>query len=329
MIYQTVENTPILSIAIITYNQENYIAETLKSIIDQKHDYSIEIIIGDDCSIDSTRDIINSYKNKYPNLINTVFNETNLGLIKNFFNVVSKCNGKYFMVCAGDDYWLPGKIKTQIDFLENNPSIGMCYGKTFLYNDKYNRFSKGTFGSKTTFLNQLLNGNFIPAPSTALRMKLLDSYIKEINPVNQKWIMEDSPMWFWFLKNTQVHFFNISFCVYRIINKSISHPNQYTKQLEYEKNCLIIRLFYIEYYKLDENLKNTVLSNFDSVFIDLSFKYLKYNDFILFSNKKALGFKKILKFRILFYISSSCCVFILFVVQFLKRIKNWRLKSIQ
>jgi glycosyltransferase involved in cell wall biosynthesis len=320
--------TPMVSVLVITYNQEKYISETLESIINQEHSYSIEIIIGDDCSTDNTREIIQKYKKNYPSIIKIIFNKTNLGLIKNYYNIVSKCKGKYFMVCAGDDYWLPGKIKNQVDFLENNPSIGMCYGKACLYNDKYKRFSKGTFGSNTDFLTQLLKGNNIPAPSIALRKHILDNYIKEINPVDQNWIMEDSPMWFWFLKNTQIHFSDINFCVYRIVNKSISHPKQYNKQIEYEKNCLSIRMFYIDYYKIDEKTKNEVLIFFNKIFIDLAFKYSNYDDFIALSINKLSGIKRMLKVKMFFYISSYSSIFISCIIQLLKRFKNWRIKSI-
>lgn len=320
---------PMISILVITYNQENYISETLESIINQEHNYSIEIIIGDDCSTDNTRQIIQKYKKKYPSIINVIFNETNLGLIKNYYNIVSKCTGKYFMVCAGDDYWLPGKIKTQIELLEDNPSIGMCYSKAVLFNDKKKVFLKNTSGTETDFNKQLYFGNFIPAPSITLRKELFDNYIKEINPLEQKWIMEDSPIWFWFLKKTQVHFIDKPFCVYRIISKSISHPQEYKKIIDYENSCLQIRLFYIKYFKLDKSIEEQIINRYNTVFIDLSFKYFNFHDFIKYISIINLkGIKKLLSIKCFFYIAALLMNLRTLITHFIIRIKKCVINNI-
>ena len=111
-------NGLMFSVAVITYNQEKYIAQTLDSIINQRHNYSYEIVVGDDCSSDGTREIVRQYAEKYPEIVKPIFNEKNLGIIKNYFNVISHCSGKYIMECAGDDFWLPGKVELQIPFYE-------------------------------------------------------------------------------------------------------------------------------------------------------------------------------------------------------------------
>ena len=123
------------SVAIITYNQEKYISQTLDSILNQQHDYKYEIVIGEDCSTDKTKQIIEEYVAKYPEIIKPLYNNPNKGLINNYFNVINHCQGKYIMECAGDDYWLPGKVKSQIEFMENNLDVGMCYGKVKFWNE--------------------------------------------------------------------------------------------------------------------------------------------------------------------------------------------------
>ena len=122
-------NDLMFSILVITYNQEKYIAKTLDSILSQEHDYKYEIVIGEDCSSDGTRAIIEAYANKYPLIIKPIYNNPNLGLIKNYFNTLAQCTGKYIMECAGDDWWLPGKVSFQIDYMEKHPDVGMCYGR--------------------------------------------------------------------------------------------------------------------------------------------------------------------------------------------------------
>ena len=76
-------NTPLLSIAIITYNQEKYISQTLDSVLQQEHEYSYEIVIGEDCSFDGTRKIIEDYVEKYPDIIKSLYHNPNKGLIAN------------------------------------------------------------------------------------------------------------------------------------------------------------------------------------------------------------------------------------------------------
>ena len=62
-------NGLMFSVAVITYNQEKYIAQTLDSIINQRHNYSYEIVVGDDCSSDGTREIVRQYAEKYPEIV--------------------------------------------------------------------------------------------------------------------------------------------------------------------------------------------------------------------------------------------------------------------
>ena len=79
----------LLSVLIITYNQEDYIAQTLDSIISQIHEYDYEIIIGDDHSSDRTSIICKEYAEKYPDTIKYIYNDPNLGVIKNYYNGIT------------------------------------------------------------------------------------------------------------------------------------------------------------------------------------------------------------------------------------------------
>lgn len=117
---------PLVSISVITYNQEQYIIETLDSIVSQKANFAFEIVVGDDCSTDKTREICLRYKNKYPDLIRLRLPERNLGSITNWTENIKACQGKYIALCEGDDYWTdPYKLQKQVDFLENNADHAM------------------------------------------------------------------------------------------------------------------------------------------------------------------------------------------------------------
>lgn len=115
-----------VSVCIVTYNQEKFIAACLESLVSQKTNFKFEIIIGEDCSTDNTRAIIQNYVNQYPELIIPLFYEKNVGAVENIKRVYKKARGKYISHFDGDDTALPNKLQKQFDILEKNPSYNIC-----------------------------------------------------------------------------------------------------------------------------------------------------------------------------------------------------------
>lgn len=116
------DKKPMVSIQMLAYNHEKYIKKALDSILMQKVNFTYEIVVGEDCSQDSTRTILLQYKEKYPDKIKLILHEKNVGMLKNSNYIREQCIGKYCAVCEGDDYWTdPYKLKKQIEFLEKNP----------------------------------------------------------------------------------------------------------------------------------------------------------------------------------------------------------------
>ena len=237
-----------LSVAIITYNQEDYIAQTLDSILNQEHDYKYEIVIGEDNSSDNTRKIIEEYAAKYPEIIKPLYNNPNKGLIKNYFNVIEHCQGKYIMECAGDDYWLPGKVKTQIAYMENHPDVGMCYGLAQVFVVDEGKFRSKNFGSNKETFDSLLIGNDIPAMSICMRTALIHKYVADICPIEKNWILEDYPLWLWFSAESKISFIAQEVCVYRELSESASHSHSLERYLTLEKCTHEIQCFFANRY---------------------------------------------------------------------------------
>ena len=132
-------NEVVVSVVIVTYNQEQWIRQTIESILAQKTDYPFEVIIGDDCSSDGTSSICIEYAEKYNN-IKLIVHKQNQGLIGNWVSCVRECTGKYIMNCAGDDFWHnPNKIQLQVDFMENHPNCVIShtdFDKLFVKNNR-------------------------------------------------------------------------------------------------------------------------------------------------------------------------------------------------
>ena len=111
-----------VSIFMLTYNQENYIAQAMDSILMQETNFNYRLVIGEDCSTDNTRKICEQYAEKNPEKVKLLpALSKNIGLINNYLRTIKACDGKYIAICDGDDYWIDkGKLQKQVDFLEQN-----------------------------------------------------------------------------------------------------------------------------------------------------------------------------------------------------------------
>jgi glycosyltransferase involved in cell wall biosynthesis len=112
-----------LSVHMMTYNCENYIDQSLKSVLRQKTTFPFEIIISDDASTDKTYQIVTTIAEKH-DFIKPHQNKDNLGVLKNFVTTLHRCQGEYVFDLAGDD-WLsdPYALQTLVDELDQNPSF--------------------------------------------------------------------------------------------------------------------------------------------------------------------------------------------------------------
>ncbi len=122
------KNNPKLSVVTITYNQEDYIRQTLESIVTQKTNFPFEVIVADDCSTDNTREIIEEYTKLYPEIVKPLFRESNLGSWQNFVSALKTAKGEYIAICEGDDYWTDqNKLHLQVEFMDKNPEFALCF----------------------------------------------------------------------------------------------------------------------------------------------------------------------------------------------------------
>jgi glycosyltransferase involved in cell wall biosynthesis len=128
------KTTPLLSVAITTFNHQDYIEQAVMSAVNQKTSFDFEIIIGEDLSKDNTAAILDRLQKSYPDKIRILKNKENLGLRGNNINVWTACKGKYIAYLEGDDFWTDNyKLQKQVDVLEGDPSLSACFHQTFLY----------------------------------------------------------------------------------------------------------------------------------------------------------------------------------------------------
>jgi len=114
---------PLVSILVMTYNHECFIANTIESCLKQSYD-NIEICVGDDYSSDSTATIVEEYVKKYPNKIKFVQQDENRGkysLAINFRAILEIATGELFAILDGDELMIESRIEKQVQFLLDNP----------------------------------------------------------------------------------------------------------------------------------------------------------------------------------------------------------------
>jgi len=121
---------PVVSVCIFAYNKEKYIEQCIESVLMQRTDFEIEIIIGEDYSTDKTRDICKDYQARFREII-LIDRGKNVGMRENVYKTIMSARGKYIAILDGDDYWIhPFKLQKQYDYLVAHPEVNFCFHQT-------------------------------------------------------------------------------------------------------------------------------------------------------------------------------------------------------
>lgn len=164
-----------LSVLMITYNHEKYIAQALDSVLMQQTDFDFEIVLGEDCSTDNTRSIVLDYQRRYPDKIKVLLSENNMGMTRNFIQTFNACTGEYVALLEGDDYWLsPLKLQKQVNVLDKHYDLSICFHNTNWIDDNSNIIRISNSKQKQmTDIYDIIDGWFIMTASIVFRKKFL------------------------------------------------------------------------------------------------------------------------------------------------------------
>ena len=122
-----------ISVAFIVYNGARYMRTQLDSILAQTHKVQ-EIIVCDDASSDNTKELLEEYKNKHPNLFFIHYNTKNIGPTKNIEKAIQACTGDIILLADQDDYWETNKVDTIVKWFEANPNMNGVFTSGSLMN---------------------------------------------------------------------------------------------------------------------------------------------------------------------------------------------------
>jgi glycosyltransferase involved in cell wall biosynthesis len=288
---------PLVSIMMITYNHAPFIGQAIEGVLQQKTSFSFELVIGEDCSTDGTREIVFEYKKKYPDIIRVIASDTNVGMIKNGLRTMNACRGKYMAFCEGDDYWQSlHKLQIQADYLENHPECGMVFSDCDVYDNRSKklirnvRYSSGYQSLEKFSIEQILGNEKIkrwPWTCTAMiRRDLSEQVIERDTYLHQReqFLLGDVQLWAELALISEVVYIPECLATYRVVNESATHNADPRKVLLFWISLSEMELYLCDKHKLSENIRRKA----EQVWLDKSLQ-LAFHDR---NDKLALEVKK-------------------------------------
>lgn len=119
---------PTVTVLVTTYNHEGFIEAALASVLSQKTSFPFEIIVSEDCSTDSTREILERLAAEHPGRIQLLLSARNLNDNTVMRRGFEAARGRYLALLDGDDFWTADdKLQTQADFLDEHPEYSSCF----------------------------------------------------------------------------------------------------------------------------------------------------------------------------------------------------------
>jgi len=276
---------PLVSIIITTYNHEKYIRDAIEGCIEQKTDFPFEIIIHDDASSDLTAEIISKYSDAYPDLIFTILQKENqLSKGVKFFpkNLIPLAKGKYIARCEGDDYWIdPYKLQKQIEIMENDPSISLCFTATkWVYVD----------GSKKDKITRYYPKNhYLSAQEVIMKAGGVTDIVSTIF---QKKIFDNTPDWYYLAPVGDIALYLLSLIhgklfyldeITSIYRKGVkgSWTTKNKSNAQSQQNFLLNSIYFRDCFDIYTEFHfHSYISKMNSLdIIDLSFIYKDYSEY--------------------------------------------------
>jgi glycosyltransferase involved in cell wall biosynthesis len=196
------QDNPLVTIICLCYNQEDYVLDSLSSVLNQDYP-SLELIIVDDCSSDNSKSVIEKWLINFPQ-IQFITNSINLGSTKSFNKALKKANGKYIIDLAADDILLTNCVASQIKAFNDTSfkNLGVVYGNVALVTEKgelesyyfaVDRFKKVTKKRKTgdIYKSVLSGGDSICSVSAMVKKTVFD----HLDGYDESLVYEDLDFW--------------------------------------------------------------------------------------------------------------------------------------
>jgi glycosyltransferase involved in cell wall biosynthesis len=207
----------------VTYNHARYIRQAIESVLAQKATFPYELVIGEDCSQDETRQIVSEYYRGHPDRVRLIISETNVGARKNFNRTFQACRGQYIAILEGDDYWTSvDKLQKQVNFLDSSPAYSMVFHNVAVSREHEQEDENRSLHcadnlKETLTFYDLLRNNYICTLSVMFRRSTFDG----IPPVFDLSIIGDWPIHLLNAEHGNVRYLKEVMGVYRIHSQGL------------------------------------------------------------------------------------------------------------
>lgn len=178
IITNTLNKQPAVSVCIASYNHARFLPEMLDSVLAQTIK-DFEVVVVDDGSTDSSLDILNGYAKQFPQVkVLTHPNKANKGISITTNFAINNARGKYIAFIGSDDIWCSNNLEVLVKILEDNPSLGFCYGKVYEIDVNGNYLADPESGwditNKKSPILAEIETNSIPAISILVKKECFD-----------------------------------------------------------------------------------------------------------------------------------------------------------
>ena len=276
-----------ISVAVITYNQETTIRQTLDSILMQRGDFDLELVIGEDCSKDNTLAICQEYAKQYPDKIVLLSGPKNLGITANYFRALKACSGDYIADFAGDDYYCDDHaLEKQMWYLQSHPDVGVLAPNGYRYYVKRDEKILGEnelvnmIDAKEFFFSHNYRGGVIIQGSGMMFRRELLQCVDFDEIVRRKLPIEDYPIQAIWSQHTKFWRLDDPIVVYRVYKESSTFvPFEHPKYLSYHKGLAETRRYLNELFPADACFSEEELQEYEF-----------YKEFLLYLHQ--LDYKK-------------------------------------
>jgi glycosyltransferase involved in cell wall biosynthesis len=257
---------PLVSVSMITYNHAPFIAQAIDGVLQQKVNFPIELVIGEDCSPDDTRKIVFEYQKKFPDIIRVITSDKNVGMKQNGLRLMKACQGKYIAFCEGDDFWQsPHKLQKQVEYLDSHPECGLVFTDyDFYYNGAKKsvinvNYSKGYKSPMNMTIEQILGpqGGLIRTCTVMVRRKLLEQVIEGDPYLHQseQLLMGDIQLFAELSLVSKVSYYPESMATYRIHGESATRSKDPIKTARFCISASEIKSYLCDKHKLSESIR--------------------------------------------------------------------------
>lgn len=225
--------SPLVSVVIVTYNHERYLAEAIEGVLGQKTDFPFELLIGDDCSTDGTAGVALQAQRDHPERVRVITSDANVGLNGNYARLLRAARAEFIAYCEGDDFWSdPTKLQRQIDYLRAHPDVGAVHtdfdhilwrdGRWRRLADSMQHRCNGRPVPEGDIFPVLLRGNFIQTCTLCFRAKFARECLDQ-GALKDAYAVNDWPLCLYIAAQSKIDYLPGSTAVYRKVSGSITN----------------------------------------------------------------------------------------------------------